>query len=168
MEKRRKTNKQNSKIVNQNTFKSIHLPFFIFRFIKFHTKRKNILSTITQRNSYMYLWNKKYKTKQIGYTICHTHNHACICSIYKAALTTKQKQQRQLTLYIQLVINMSKTILIGRPNTKILWWIKDLILVILNYLCHFDWLQVLRDEIWKWNDYRCNELLIFSLRPKLR
>ena len=115
----------------------------------------------------MYLWNKKYKTKQNGYTICHTHNHACICSIYKAALTTKQKQQRQLTLYIQLVINMSKTILIGRPNTKILWWIKDLILVILNYLCHFDWLQVLRDEIWKWNDYRCNELFAISLRPKL-
>ena len=55
MEKRRKTYKQNSKIVNQNTFQSIHLPFFIFRFIKFHTKRKNILSTITQRNSYMYL-----------------------------------------------------------------------------------------------------------------
>lgn len=103
---RRKTYKQNSKIVNQNTFKSIHLPFFIFRFIKFHTKRKNILSTITQRNSYMYLWNKKYKTKQGGYIICHTHNHACICSIYKAALTTKQKQQRQLTLYIY---NLSST-----------------------------------------------------------
>lgn len=108
MEKRRKTNKQNSKIVNQNTFKSIHLPFFIFRFIKFHTKRKNILSTITQRNSYMYLWNKKYKTKQGGYIICHTHNHACICSIYKGAFTTKQKQQRQLTLYMY-IYNLSST-----------------------------------------------------------